>query len=500
MNKTAKLFAYTLPIALALTACADDGYNDDESWSSNVKHSSLNNPSEINISKTSTSDTEKTIVFNWKVVEGAGGYLLNINNISDPSNPLSVVKDSLIDRCSFALVLPNENNYEATLKTVGNKALGNTEPSESAVLLFDTYVPSLRIPAGEEIASWVANNLIDSDAEQGFSLEPGATYQLDSLVDFRLNIVEFRGDKNNAPTIVLGPKGGFMTQGGLKIRDLNIDCSNSEQTGLLTLSNTPDESISTESLGFKALGANQDGYVIQKTVAFQNCIVKNLHKSLLYGNKTNWSLADFRVLDCIIQMGSTATTPAINLTGASNGLIQKLNISNSTFYNTEKNENECYFIRFSNSSNAQPKKIFGEANNMLEWTFENNSFIRTNPKKDFANNLPNTQNNGKLWIKINNCVFFDTFRIYQLIQSQWIKSTTNNYLSYSGFCSPTSTDYGPEGRTDNDGNYYTTLDEEAAFTEEQLQTIVDFSKANGGINLAPKGLAASAKSGDPRWY
>lgn len=486
-------------MTLVVASCADDGYDDNEAWTSSVKGTQLSNPSIINITKTSTSDTEKTVVFSWDVVHGAGGYLLNISDISNPSQAVSIVKDSLIDRCSVAMVLPNEVNYELTLQTIGNKKLGNKDAAEATVQKFDTYISSLLIPAGAEIASWLAENLQDTTIEQGFMLEAGQNYTLDTIADFRLNIVEFRGDKNNAPLIKVGPKGAFMTQGGLKIRDLKIDCSESKSTGLLTLGAEPDNSISTEALGYKALGANQDGFVIQKTVAFQNCQIRDLPNSLLYGNNKNWSLADFRILDCIIQMNNQGTKPVINLTGGSNGLIQKLTIDHSTIYNAVRNENECYFLRFSNSSNAQPKKIFGDANNFLEWTITNSSFLRTNPKKDFANNLGNTQNNGKIWIKVTDCVFFDVFRLYQMIQSQWIKTTTGNFMSYSDFCAPTTTDYGPSGRTDQDGNFYSTLDEEAEFDESQFLSY-DLSKPLGGVNLAPKGLAAQAKSGDPRWY
>lgn len=496
MKKTGKLAL--LPLALFLTACADEGYDTDEHWVSDTQNSVLTSP-QVTISKTSTSDTEKTVVIAWPVVHGAKGYLLNVTDVTNPAQHVAVVTDSLIDRCTVALVLPNEMNYELSLLTVANEALGNKNPDAATVTKFDTYVPSVTIPAGAEISAWVAEHLTDSEEEQGITLEAGQTYQLDGTADFRLNTMEFRGDKNNAPTIIVGENGCFVTQGGLKIRDLNIDCSNAKMTGLLCLSAEPDESISTEALGYKKVEANQDGFVIQKTVAFQNCRIKNLPNSLLYGNGKNWSLCDFRVLDCIVQMANSGSKPVLNLTGGSNGLIQKMSLQNTTFYNTVKNETECYFMRFSNSSNAQPKKIFGTPNNFLEYTIDHCSFVRTNPKKDFANNMPNTQNGDKLWIKVTDCVFFDVFRLYQLLQSQWVKTTTGNYMSYSDFCDPQTTDFGPSGRTDQSGNFYTTLDETPEFDDAQLLPL-DLSKANGGVNIAPKGMSAAAKSGDPRWY
>ncbi|MBE6332363.1 MAG: DUF4957 domain-containing protein [Bacteroidales bacterium] len=499
MNRKVKQLAIAMPAAIMLTACADDGY-EKETWVTSVKNSQLENPSEISISKTSTSDSTKTVVFSWPVVHGAGGYLMSIVNISDPANPVNVVTDSLIDRCSVAMELPNEETYNFCLTSAANTKYGNKQATEASVTKFDTYVPSVEIPAGTELSAWIADNLTYSDEEQGFLLTAGETYTLDGALDFGLNTVEFRGDKNNAPTIIVGENGYITTQGGLKIRDLNIDCTNATYGGLLALGATPDSTISTQSLGYKNIGGNQDGFVIQKAVAFQNCKIKNLPKALLWDSEQNWTLLDFRVVDCLIQMNGTTSSPTINFYhGSGNGLIQKLTVSNSTFFSSVRNEAESYFIRFTNASNAQPRKVLGDANNFLEWTFENSSFIRTNPKKDFANNIPNTQNDNKLWIKITDCVFFDVYRLYQGLATQWIKTTTGNFMSYSDFCSATSTDYGPDGRTDKDGNFYTTRDEEAEFQESQLQEL-DFTQPLGGVNLAPSGLAAEAKSGDPRWF
>ena len=72
-------------------------------------------------------------------------------------------------------------------------------------------------------------------------------------------------------------------------------------------------------------------------------------------------------------------------------------------------------------------------------------------------------------------------------------------MSYSADCSPQTTDFGPSGRTDQYGNFYTTRDEAVEFNDADLKPL-DFSKPNAGLSLAPAGLAAAAKAGDPRWY
>lgn len=50
----------------------------------------------------------------------------------------------------------------------------------------------------------------------------------------------FRGNQDNPPTVIIGTEGGFVTEGGLKIKYVNFDCSAMEtQTGVLTLGNAP---------------------------------------------------------------------------------------------------------------------------------------------------------------------------------------------------------------------------------------------------------------------
>lgn len=105
--------------------------------------------------------------------------------------------------------------------------------------------------------------------------------------------------------------------------------------GFLTLSGEPSETISIKSLGYDKDEANQDGYIINKPVIIQECNIKNLQNSLLYGNKKPWTLRDFRITDCIVQMNNAGSNGVINLYGAT-GTIKDMTIKNSTFYNLVK--------------------------------------------------------------------------------------------------------------------------------------------------------------------
>ena len=296
---------------------------------------------------------------------------------------------------------------------MGNETLNNKEAGTATVFSYSTLVPAVTIPEGQDIAEYINANLQSSDKEQGFELEGGKTYTLNGIVDFGLNTVTFRGDKSNRPTVIIGSEGGLVTQGGLKVKFINFDCMAMTQIGVLTLSDSPSETISTETLGYKAGGANQDGYVIVNPVIFQDCNFKNVKNSILYGNKKNWSLSDFRINDCIIQLIS-GSNPVINLYGASNGLIKDLTIKNSTFYNLSDNTS-AYFIRYSNSSNAQPKKIYGSSNNSSTFDISYNTFCKTMNGKDFANNMANT---NTLVFNVDHNIFYDTYRLNKLLSSR----------------------------------------------------------------------------------
>lgn len=480
---------------ILLAASCADGADDSERFSGGITNVQLESPKvdDSNFSTLVNPDGSESVKVTWPVVYGAGGYLCNVTIVDDPSNPVVVVKDSIIDGCSTTFTKLEDTKYEVSIKTLGNEKLNNKEAETATVHAYSTLIPATTIPEGQEISEYIKSNLVAGDKEQGFELQGGKTYYLNGVIDFGLNTVTFRGDKSNRPIVIVGENGGLMTQGGLKVKFINFDCTAMTQIGLLTLSDNPDASISTESLGYKADGANQDGYVINNPVIFQECNFKNIKNSFLYGNKQNWSLRDFRITDCIIQLDNSGSNSIIHLQGASNGLIKDMTIKNNTFYNLATN-NSAYFICYSSSSNAQPKKIFGNSSNSSTHVVTNNTFCRTMTNKDFANNMPNT---NTLVTTVEYNVFYDVFRLYRYIQEQAKKSTRGNTIWGVEGGTPNGNDTGD--RKDDNGNPYATL-EDPQFAGPFMQAL-DLNKADGGVNFKPGGeLAVKNKSGDPRWY
>ena len=385
-----------------------------------------------------------------------------------------------------------DTKYEVSIKALGNEKMNNKEAEMPTLYTYSTLVPAQAIPVGQEIGEYINSHLIPSDAEQGFELEAGQTYYLNTLIDFGLNTVTFRGDKVNRPIVIVGKEGGIMTQGGLKLKFINFDCTEmTTEIGLLGLGKNPDSSLSTEALGYKAAGANQDGYVINNPVIIQECMIKNLKNSLLYGNKKPWSLRDFRVVDCIVQLNNSGSNSILNLYGANptNGLIKNLTVRNSTFVNIVKNSSG-YFIRYANSSNAQPKKIFGDNDNSMNLTFESNTLCKTMSNKDFGNNMPNT---NTITTILKNNIFYDVFRVYQHANTQGPRTFLNNTIWGVDGGTPNSNDTG--GRKDSNGNPIAT-EENPGFTEPFSELNLDLP--NGGLSLKPTGTISST-IGDPRW-
>lgn len=477
---------------LFVVSCAN-GIDDNERFSGGVTNAQLESP-EINencFSTLANSDGSESVKVTWPLVYGAGGYLFSLSIVDDPSNPIVVVKDSIVDGCSVIFDKLEDTKYQVSVKTLGNDNLNNKEAASATVYAYSTLVPAVTIPEGTDIAEYIMANLQSSTQEQGFELLAGKTYTLNGLVDFDLNTVTFRGDKTNRPTVIVGPSGGLMTQGGLKVKFINFDCTEMTQIGILTLSGTPSETISTTTLGYIADGANQSGYVIENPVIFQECNFKNIKNSFLYGNAKNWSLKDFRITDCIVQLDNSSSNPVINLQRASNGLIKNLTIKNNTFYNLSDNSS-TYFIRYSNSSNAQPKKIFGNSGNSSTFEISYNTFSKTMNGKDFANNLANT---NTLVFNVHHNIFYDTYRLNKLLSSQAKRYTEGNTI-FGVFKTVDSSD---TSKTDSSGNPYAIL-EDPQFAGP-INTAFDLSQDNGGVNFTPAGpVALQYKSGDPRWY
>ena len=482
--------------ALLTAACVQS--LDKETFQSTTNEQ-LESPAQesVTIEPIANADGSESIVFSWGVVPGAGGYQVSVYEMDGDAaevratpNVVNVLIDNeRIDGCSVTFPKYDDTYYLITVLTLGNDKLNNKEALEPMNFAYKTWAPMTALPAGSDLASVIT--LVepeDPDLGQGFELVAGGKYTLSTSVDFGLYNVTLKGDETNPPTVEVQNDAMLITQAGLKIKNINFDCTASTASTLIGLSTEPDPSISTEALGYKNDGANQDGFIIEKPIIFDGCMVKNLPKSLISAQKLNWSLRDFRILNCIIQLNNASDATFINFHGGSNGLLKEMSITNSTIYNLVQN-GSAYFIRFANASNAQPQKIFGDSQKSITHRIENCTIAKVFTGKDFANNMPTV---NTMTDYVSNVIFYDVYRLYQYILNNHTRYTSNNTMWYVE-ASPQDNDTG--GRSDTNGNPFTTL-EDPGFTEPFVE--LDLTKPNGGVNFKASG-AISSTIGDPRW-
>ena len=187
--------------ALFTVSCAKDGYDDDEKWETSVRNTQLVSPAADAIEIIPSADG-MSMTIKWPVVQGAGGYLVNLLDVSDPANP-TVILSKVVDGCSVESV-PREDDmsYQLQLRTLGNAALGNIEATTTTHLAFSTFTPTTAtIPAGSDLAAWfTANPIAESEDMQYYDLVAGGSYTLNSKFDFQGHKVTLRSQsKNNRP-------------------------------------------------------------------------------------------------------------------------------------------------------------------------------------------------------------------------------------------------------------------------------------------------------------
>lgn len=487
-----------LAALLAAVSCAD-GFESSEKFESSVKNASLKSPDaagfkiELDVQR---ADGANCMRVSWPLVVGAGGYLCNVADITDESAPKEVVTDSIVDGVSVLFPYEDDTRYQISILTLGNKELNNTGAETATVTAYTTGGESVPVPSsnkdlGAFIAKYLADNAEtleakraeDPNFEVAFDLEAGAEYTIDTDINMGLlntrirNIVE-----DNRPKVSVNCP--IVTGAGLKLKNINFDFSGSSAIALIALckigeDNQADfESITLENLGYKALGASFDGYMIEKSVVVQNCWIKNLPAALLHAQATPWSLKNVTVENCIVQMNNDGTA-LFEFNGAGNSLIKEHKISNSTIYSND--DINAFFINYPRQLDAH--QILGGTSDSASSSiiFENSTLAKFS-KKQMGNNSKDTKTGHHV---IRNCIFYDCFRIYQIFgRSNTIRDAENNILDYITV-SEDSNDTSRFGETESTG-----------FSEPFGD--IDFAKENAGLNFKVKG-AISSTIGDPRW-
>ena len=494
-----KLFGGICCAAMAMFAVSCAQGVEDETWTAGVSGVQLESPAADSFTVSYVTDASgvENLKVSWPTVMGAGGYVANVWNVTDPNNPETVIENQTIDGSSVMFPLAEDSNYKVSILTLGNEKLNNATavaPSETVV---STMIEGIPVPVTEDLGAFIskyiadnadvlaANRAADPNYEIAFDLEAGATYTMATIADFGTQPTRLRGNLGSRPTVVIaeGSNAYFMTAGGLKMKWLNIDANgmDAESYAVIVMHQNPPADTK--------LGSNS--YLCEKPIRMEGCWVKNCRRSLFTFAHKQWGVNEFRVTDCIIQLYNTGSgahkTVICGYCGSSNnfpggdkwyGGIRDTYVVNSTICNVipaASMKTSAYFIRFSNGDIA---KAFGS--NGGKFVIENSTLSRVWPGKDFGNNV-GTKNYYTCSFK--NSVFYDVTLLQKVLSRGCVVDVANNTIE--GVTKAVD-------NTDKSKGYAS--EAQHGFTEENIFKELDFSQPNGGLNFTP-----TTGNGDPRW-
>lgn len=344
MNKKQKtnrkrLFAWTWQSCLLLgaagilaTSCAQDGF-DEESFDSGVSNTQVASISAEDVTISPSADG-KTQTISWPVVMGAGGYCVNLIDVSNPDEP--VINDSIVDGCSVSAKREEDVNYKLTILTLGKKSKNNTDATETTVKEFTTFTPTyMTIPAGSDLNEWFAANPIPDTAVDemlNYDLESGKEYTISDVLDFDAKRVTLRtNDKTNHARITYTTAtSGITTTAQMSIKYIDFDCSGmTSSAGVFAFSkNTTVAAANTiDAAKYKWAGA-----YIADPITIVNCNFDNVNGYFFWDNQVKTWAENVLVDNCVVRL-----TPPSSIGGGvfwtnKAGQINNLTVNASTFY------------------------------------------------------------------------------------------------------------------------------------------------------------------------
>ena len=464
--------------ALVFASCAQDGFDEDERFSSSVTNTTLESPATTDITIKASDDGTQTII-SWPVVLGSGGYICSVYDLSDPANPVAVdgVENQLVDGCELVVSRSDDTNYRFSIKTAGNDALNNKESETATEVSFTTFTETYAaIPAGSDLTQWFASNLpASAEGELCFDLEAGADYQMSGDVNLgNLQITLRTTSKADPAKVTLTADASFVPANGFVLKYVNFDCSASAKP-FITMSSTPDEAS-------KGATGSGDYYNIMQPITINGCEISNLRSSLYTDNGVKYCAGTFLVTNSIVHFNidGSGTIDEDALINAYAGHINNFTAQNSTMYNTGS-ATPKYVVRYNNSGRADRAGYLSDYVN-----FRNCTFFHLN--NDQFCNYDGLAGRASSNFTVTNNIFVDCgANIARRIVGGRVGSASatfsnNTYMNADGSFQSTN---GSCAGYDDSG---TAIEEDPGFADPQ----------NGDFTVSgPEQIARG--TGDPRW-
>ena len=482
--------------ALLLTSCAKDGF-DDESFESGVSNTQVAAVTSDQIVITPSADG-KSQTISWPVVMGAGGYRVNLIDVSNPNEP--IINDSIVDGCSVSGKREEDVNYKVTILTLGNKKANNTDASEAVEKLFSTFTKTFKtIPNGANLNEWFEQNPTPADSvgvNLNYDLEAGGKYTLTGTLDFNVQAVTLRtNSKTNPATISFSGEAMITFAAPFNMKYMEVDCSameiSSTNHGIFGFSKDPSRAPKGIDIDPKY---KWEYPMIEKPCTFVNSNFKSVKSYFFYDNQQTVCAMVMLIDNCVVHLApEKAFSGGVFWTNKgsdnSGSQINELYITNSTFYELDDCVGDYkYFYQAGMKSGEEVYADKNAATNTVSYT--NSTFYHvTWNGGQWGNYNRMGGRDCSHWI-MTDCIFYDCSpsgvprRFLHGKQNQkHVTFNNNTYMKADG----TFQDIKDDGTHDYDHSG-TTIEEDPQFANPAA---ADFH-ISGPTQVA-------RKTGDPRW-
>lgn len=460
-----------LSMIFSVGSCAGDGF-DEETFSGGVTNAQLDSPEASGVAFTKLPGTSNVKV-TWPVIMGAGGYRFSLYIVDDPTNPVAVVKDSIVDGAAVVCPYVDDTNYKAEITTLGNEKLNNTASTSPTSPTWSTLVPATTIPEGVNLTTYFTENPVTTgkDVEVAYELAAGGTYTISADLDFGVNNVQLRGSKVNHAKVTFTGAGSIVTRGGgLALKFIDFDCDVVTGGAFLKFGDVPAE----------IKGLNDYG-IVENPMTFQSCNFQKVRYYFINVNGKKYAVQNFIIRDCVVELYQNADVINFN---SNNSFVKDLEISTTTFYSHL--ESNTRFLRYAGGRADQAASL----KDGVKWAscsmkFISNTFYKVSYKGQSFNS--NNWNRAENSVLLSKNIFFDScsgeFNRRIVMGGNTKKTCDNNCYWYNGaFPSANEVD-----RSDGDKSP-TAYGVDPGFTNSAN---ADFTPSNSEV--------FSKGSGDPRW-
>ena len=321
-----------------------------------------------------------------------------------------------------------------------------------------------------ELSYFVAKAIEEAgDADVVYDLDPAIEYTLNTPVVTGTKKVTING---GGRTLVVDSVGQFRIKEDLVLNDINFDCAASALP-LIALDSM--KVAADTAYCWNKYGANGKDAFFMENIKLMNVNVSGLTTSLIK-SEAPWAIRNVSILNSIVQMNQANKFITINLQEGGNGMIQNIDVENSTLYNIVADMG--YFIAY--NANNPGKKFWGEEDANSTWVMKNNTFANIYGDK-MGDRYTEQKTNTITWIG----------NIFYAVGN----------LSKIRNCTVTSTPADNTTGGTNCGNNtgYATVDSTLVFTVPE--TNLDLANIDLKANFTPGNgtYAADNELGDPRW-